>query len=114
MSAVFVANETQKRAAEASKARLEKELGRSVKTPILPLGIFTPAEDYHQKYYLRHSPLMKEFRSLYADDASFRESTAAARANGFVAGDGESRDLKACIDKLGLSEQGKAQLLQGK
>lgn len=114
MSAVFVANDDQKRAADASKARLEKRLGRSVKTPILPLGIFTNAEDYHQKYYLRHSALMKEFRSLYSDDASFRESTAAMRANGFVAGDGDPDDLKKWIHKLGLSEQGKAHLLQGK
>jgi hypothetical protein len=110
MSAVFVADDGQRRAAEASKARLEKELGRSVKTPILPLGVFTNAEDYHQKYYLRNSALMKDFKSF--DAAAFRESTAAMRVNGFVAGDGSREDLKTWIDKFGLSEQSKAQLLR--
>ncbi len=112
MSAVFVASEEQKRAAMDSKARLEKRMGITVKTPILPLGTFTLAEDYHQKYYLRQSPLMKEFRSLYPDDKSFTDSTAAARANGFVAGDGDPQFVKSELDKLGLSAEGRALLLQ--
>jgi len=112
MSAVFAGSEEQTRAATASKDRLEKRLGSKVRTPILPLGIFTMAEDYHQKYYLRNSPLMKEFRALYPGDKEFRESTAAARANGFLAGDGDPDFAKAEIEKLGLSESSKAQLLR--
>ncbi|HKS16277.1 MAG TPA: peptide-methionine (S)-S-oxide reductase, partial [Planctomycetota bacterium] len=112
MSAVFAANEDQKRAATESKARLEKQLGTTVKTPILPLGKFTLAEDYHQKYYLRSSPLMREFKSFYPDARAFTESTAAARANGFVAGDGDPEFLSGEIDRYGLSREGRKLLLQ--
>lgn len=112
MSAVFAATEEQKRAATESKARLEKQLGMTVKTPILPLGTFTLAEDYHQKYYLRSSPLMREFKSFYPDARAFTESTAAARANGFVAGDGDPDFVKSEVDKLGLSAESRAFVLQ--
>lgn len=112
MSAVFVASEEQKRAAEASKERVERRLGSKVRTPILPLGVFTPAEDYHQKYYLRNSPLMREFQALYPDDKAFRESTAAARANGFLAGDGDPEFAKTEVERMPVSGQAKAQLLK--
>ena len=112
MSAVFFASEEQRLAAEASKQRVAKQLGSTIRTPILPLGVFTMAEDYHQKYYLRNSPLMKEFRTLTPDDKAFRESTAAARANGFLAGDGDPEFAKAEIEKLGLSAGAKTQLLR--
>jgi len=111
MSAVFTADKEQERAATESKARLEKTLGMAVKTPILPLGKFTVAEDYHQKYYLRQSPLIREFKTLTPDDRSFRESTAAARANGFVAGDGDPAFLKSELDRYGLSAEGQKSLL---
>ena len=110
MSAVFAGSEEQTRAATRSKERVEKQLGSKVRTPILPLGVFTVAEDYHQKYYLRQSPLMKEFRTLFPDDKAFRESTASARANGFLAGDGDPEFAKAEIEKLGLTESAKSQL----
>ncbi len=48
MAAVFYRDDGQRRAAEASKARLEAKLGRKISTAILPLGTFTLAEDYHQ------------------------------------------------------------------
>jgi methionine-S-sulfoxide reductase len=112
MSAVFAANDEQKRAAIDSKARLEKKMGKTVKTPILPLGTFTLAEDYHQKYYLRQSPLAREFQAIYPDLASFTASTAAARANGYLAGDGDPDQLKSEIDKLGLSDEGRTYLLK--
>lgn len=112
MSAAFVANEEQHKAATASKARVEKQLGRTVKTPILPVGTFTIAEDYHQKYYLRQSPFIGEFEAIYPDPAAFTASTAAARVNGYLAGDGDPEQVKAEIDKLGLSESARIQLLR--
>ena len=112
MSAVFAADEKQQRAAAESKSRLEKRLGQSVRTPILPLGKFTLAEDYHQKYYLRNSPIMSEFEAIYPDAKAFADSTAAARANGFLAGDGEPDFAKAEVEKLGLSSQAKTALLR--
>lgn len=112
MSAVFAATADQKRAAEASKARLEKRLGTPVKTPILPLGEFTLAEDYHQKYYLKQWPLFSEFQAIYPDAASLTASTAAARVNGYIGGDGNAEQLKREIDGLGLSAESRSQLLQ--
>jgi peptide-methionine (S)-S-oxide reductase len=110
MSAVFVANDDQKRRATESKAALEKRMAVVVRTPILPLGKFTLAEDYHQKYYLRQSPLIREFKTIFPDDAALMSSTAAARANGFLAGDGEPAFAKTEIEKLGLSPEARAQL----
>ena len=112
MSAVFVSNEEQKRLATVSKAELEKRMGSVIHTPILPLGKFTLAEDYHQKYYLRQSPILREFKAVYPDDAALMASTAAARANGFLVGDGEKAFAKTEIAKLGLSSQSQDALKQ--
>ena len=69
--------------------RIETARGRKLATRIEPLKRFTNAEDYHQKYYLRNDRiLMADFRAMFAEDSAFRESTAAARVNGFVAGEG--------------------------
>ena len=55
-TAVFVANEKERRLAEASKAAAQKQLDRPIVTPILPAGPFFVAEDYHQDYY-KNNPL---------------------------------------------------------
>ncbi len=50
-TAVFVSNASERAAAEAAKARAERDLGRSIVTPILNAGAFYPADGYHQDYY---------------------------------------------------------------
>lgn len=52
-SAVFYANENQKNTAEAYKKQLEasKVYKNPIVTEISSLGVFYPAEDYHQNYY---------------------------------------------------------------
>jgi len=52
-SAIFYANEEQKREAEAFIKELNdsKAFGKPVVTTLEPLGEFYEAEDYHQKYY---------------------------------------------------------------
>ena len=45
------------------------------------------------------------------DETAFRESTAAARVNGYVAGDGTRVQLAREIDFLGLSENSRARLI---
>ena len=102
MDAVFCAD-----AAQATVAR-----ARGIAAPIITGARFYLAEDYHQKYYLRQSPLAREFQAIYPDLASFTASTAAARANGYLAGDGDPDQLKSEIDKLGLSDEGRAYLLK--
>ena len=110
ISAIFTNGEEQRKLAEESKRKQEAARGK-IATEILPAGKFYVAEDYHQKYYLRGAEeLMKEFQSFYPDPAAFRESTAAARVNGYVGGDGSPDRLKAEIDSLGLSVRGREAL----
>lgn len=56
-SAIFYANEEQKQAAEVSKEALAKsgKFQKPIATVILPATKFWPAEEYHQKYYLKNS-----------------------------------------------------------
>jgi methionine-S-sulfoxide reductase len=110
-SVIFYTDEAQRKAIEASRERVEAKLGKPVKTAILPLEKFYVAEDYHQKYELRcNAVLTKEFLGIYPDPAAFRESTAAARVNGYLAGKGSPERLKAEIDALGLSEDARREL----
>lgn len=111
MSAVFYHDEAQKAAAEAARAKTAETRG-PVKTPLLPVGTFTLAEDYHQKYELRGEELLgKEFRAMFATDAEFVSSPAVARANAVVAGAFSKERLLLEIDKYGLSAAGRARLL---
>lgn len=49
---IFVADDEQRAAAEASKKTIEAKFApQKVATQILPAKPFYPAEDYHQKYY---------------------------------------------------------------
>jgi peptide-methionine (S)-S-oxide reductase len=50
-TAIFVAGEAQKTAAEAAVAEAEAVLGAKIVTPVLEAKTFWMAEDYHQDYY---------------------------------------------------------------
>jgi peptide-methionine (S)-S-oxide reductase len=53
-TAVFVADEEERRLAETSKRAAEATLGKPVVTTIAAAGPFFPAEDYHQDYYKKN------------------------------------------------------------
>ena len=53
-SVIFYHNERQKKAAEKSLARHQKELEKKIATEILPFGEFWKAEEYHQNYFGKH------------------------------------------------------------
>ena len=59
---IFYHSEEQKRLAEASKAKWEKEkpFRQAIVTPITPAAEFWPAEDYHQDYY-KKNPVQYRF-----------------------------------------------------
>jgi peptide methionine sulfoxide reductase msrA/msrB len=63
-SAIFYANDTEKRLAETSKQQLAAsgQFKKPIVTDILPLGEFYPAEDYHQNYYKKNPIRYKYYR----------------------------------------------------
>jgi peptide-methionine (S)-S-oxide reductase len=111
MSAVFYHNDEQKHLALKTRDAAAARAGLPLTTQILPLGTFYLAEDYHQKYRLRgRRDLMREFQAMYPNDADFVNSTAAARVNGFLDGNGSPELLAKEIDTYGLSPQGAVRL----
>ena len=109
-NAVFVHNEEQRRRAENSRAALENRTGKSVKTQITEIRSFTLAEEYHQKYLLKQHSLKREMKRIYPRHQDFMDSTAVARLNGYVGGNGSQEQLIREIDSLGLSPEGKEKL----
>ena len=72
-SAIFVADDDKREAAEAAIAAAEAVLGRSVVTPVLDAPAFWPAEDYHQEYYLENSFRYTGYRFACGRDRQVRQ-----------------------------------------
>lgn len=103
---VLAGNASQLAPALQSRDAVAERLSRPLLTEVRPLDCFYIAEDYHQKYALRRDRLLSgEMHAHYQDEAAFRESTAAARLNGYAYGLGSSLQLEREIDSLGLSEK---------
>jgi peptide methionine sulfoxide reductase msrA/msrB len=64
-TAIFYADDAQKRAAEESKRALEtsKKLPKPIVTEIVPLEAFYPAEDYHQDFYKKSQVRYMTYRA---------------------------------------------------
>ncbi len=73
-TAIFVHDEEQRRAAEASKAAAQEALGgETVVTPIEEAGPFYPAEDYHQGYYEKNPLRYRYYRWGCGRDARIEQ-----------------------------------------
>ncbi len=108
---VFYHNDEQKELAVRSRDRAAKNLGSEIQTEILPYTGFYRAEDYHQKYKLRHAhDIMAEFDKMYTDYDDFVDSTAATRINGYLYGFGTMENLQAEVDSFGISGEAKEKL----
>ncbi len=72
---IFVHDEAQRRAAEASKAALEKRkpFKAPIVTPIETATTFYPAEEYHQDYYRKNPVRYNFYRSGCGRDARLKE-----------------------------------------
>ena len=74
-TAIFVHTDEQRKAAEASKAALEKSkpFRAAIVTPVVPAGEFWPAEDYHQDYYLKNPIKYSYYRTGCGRDARLQQ-----------------------------------------
>ncbi len=106
-SVLFFHDDEQRRLAEGTRDAIARETGRPVTTEIRPFDGFTPAEDYHQKYYLRNSgELRRLLPALFPTDAALRDSTVAARLNAYAGRDLPLEMLRAELATLGWSVEG--------
>ena len=112
-SIIFYHDEEQRDLAIQTKARQEQRLNKTVLTEINAFEQFYLAEDYHQKHYMQGVlQISRDFNFIYPDYLGWVNSTAAARVNGYLGGNGTQRDLQAQIDSLGLSSDAKSKLLE--
>ena len=100
----------QERKARASIAALTKKLGRKVTTELAPAPRFWVAEDYHQKYYLRKRTTLIEAVLGDASAKSIRDTTTAARLNGWIAGHGTKEQIATEVEALKISQEGRKAL----
>jgi peptide-methionine (S)-S-oxide reductase len=108
-SAVFYSNDAQRQAAEEIMETLTPRFGRPLQTRVEPLDAFYNAEDYHQKYALRANPVLNaEIQERYRTQVDLRDSTLAARLNGYAYG-GADRVLRE-IESYSLSAAAEAHL----
>lgn len=113
MSIVFYHNEQQRQLAEDTSRLRQGELQTPVVTEIVPFIRFYAAEDYHQKYYLQQYPVLwGDLNTIYLDTEDIVASTAAARINGYIGGNGTFKSLQTQLSSLGLSPTAAADLLQ--
>lgn len=102
-SAIWFAPE-QREAAQRAFELAQSEAGHALYTALEPLGTFTLAEDYHQKYYLRNArELMAPF-AAYPGPA-LAHSRVAARLNGVVGRAADPALIAAELPSYGLSPE---------
>ena len=71
-----------------------------VQTGLLPVGAFTYAEEYHQKYYLTRYRYIRELLlKSYPDGKSLADSTVATRLNAYL-GTGMKKDWTVFLKEL--------------
>lgn len=110
-SAVWCHSERQLDIARRTGLEAARRRDGSLATPVLPAGPFYRAEDYHQKYRLRHERvLLDELRARYGSDRAMVDATASARINGLLSGWSRRQRLDELLPLLGLSEAGAARL----
>jgi peptide-methionine (S)-S-oxide reductase len=78
-TAIFPASPSQRKAAEKAIKEAQRELGKTVVTPVLDLKTFYLAEDYHQDYYKGENLVLTRFGPISQKNAYKRYRDACGR-----------------------------------
>lgn len=80
---IFVHDEVQRQAAEASRAALEKTkpFRQAIVVPVTTAGIFYAAEQYHQDFYLKNPLRYRYYRNGCGRDGRLQELWGSLKAN---------------------------------
>lgn len=106
-SLIFYHSREQREAAHAQAARVADQAGENISTDIIEAPRFWRAENRHQKYNLqRLHEVFDEYRQRFDTFDELVDSTAVARANGYVAGYGDDAQFADEAASLGLSDHG--------
>jgi peptide-methionine (S)-S-oxide reductase len=108
---VFTHDEEQERLALESRDRHAARLGRTVFTEVEPYRRFWVGEDYHQKFWLQNSGVLGDLSAHYPNFADLRDSTAAARVNGYLGRHATRAEVEQALPSLGLSAAGQREVL---
>ena len=110
-SAIFCANADQIATARRVSEEMQSVFREKIYTEISPIDRFWWAEDYHQKYMLRHATrLGYELAAIYPKLEDFVNSPTAARVNAFLGGNGSLDQLETEIARYGLSPKAQEEL----
>ncbi|XP_046361260.2 peptide methionine sulfoxide reductase-like [Haliotis rufescens] len=101
MSAIFYHDEEQRKMAELTMKEQQSSRARPIATVITKAKTFYNAEDYHQKYMLRHYPDLVQ--SLRLNNDEIITSAVAARLNGYLGGNGNLEQFDEECSTFGLS-----------
>jgi len=80
-TAIFVANEAERKLAEASKKKVEAELKKPIYTQIAGAGPFYAAEDYHQDFYTKSPSKYKFYRWNCGRDQRLKQIWGASKGD---------------------------------
>ena len=74
-------------------------------------GVFTRAEEFHQKHFLQHGPEAREFFAKYPTAEAFTDATETARANAIASGRLSRDQVRALLPSLAISSATRELLL---
>ncbi|BBM86797.1 methionine sulfoxide reductase [Candidatus Uabimicrobium amorphum] len=112
-SAIFPHTQEQSHIVQETQKAYKKKYQVSY-VEVIEKFTFYMAEDYHQKYWLQHTPfLLMLFYKVYKDDLmpTLFRSTVAARVNGYIRGYGKFSQIQAEFPKFNWPQEKQQEIL---